>query len=239
MCRGMREPPPDRRSGFCRSEQLELGADVDRRGEASGYWAEARMNAVHSLCVRPSLLGDREPIVDSDSLDHEDAVVGLDLAGRLDLVALGIDLDLTRLQRVGKGAGQSASGRRNDVVKRRGVRRILPRIDAVMLSDLRVNPERDGTLLCGKIRQPLRPAEPFDPDSRNVTDFSQPPRHYPLIWLDCHAGDRCGEAGAAELCSRSAARSCPRGAGRQYPSAAEETAHAVELLEQSLDLVPV
>jgi hypothetical protein len=154
-------------------EQFEVGCDVDRRGDASGDRAEAGVNVVHSLRVRPSLCGYREAIVDSDSLDHKDAVLGLDLAGGLGLVSLGIDLDLTRLQRAGKGAGQSATGRRDDVVKRRSVRRILRRVDAVVLGDLGVNPECDWALLRWKVRQPLRPAEPLDPYPRDVGDFSQ------------------------------------------------------------------
>jgi hypothetical protein len=155
-----------------------MGADVDRAGEASRHRAEAGMNVVHSLGFGSSFLGDCESIVDSDPLDHEHPVVGLDLPGRLNLVALRIDLDLTRLQRACKRAGQSATGRRNDIVKRRRVRRVLGWIDPVVLGYLGVNPERDGSLLCRKVRKPLGPAEPLDPDSRDIGDFSHRARHY-------------------------------------------------------------
>ena len=153
-------------------EQLEVGGDVDRAGEAPGYRAEASVHAVHSLDVGAPVLRDGETVIDPDPLDHEDAVLGLDLAGGLDVVALGIDVDVTRLQRAGERAGQSPRGRSDDVVERCGVRRILVRIDAVVLGYLRVDPERDGVLLGGRVGQPLGTAQPLDPDLRDVADFS-------------------------------------------------------------------
>jgi hypothetical protein len=149
-----------------------VGGDVDRAGEAPGYRAEASVHAVNSLDVGAPVLGDGETVIDPDPLDHEDAVLGLDLAGGLDLVALGIDVDVTRLQRAGKRAGQSPGGRSDDVVERRGVRRIPLRVDTVMLGHLRVDPERDGALLGGQVGEPLGAAQPLDPDLRDVADFS-------------------------------------------------------------------
>ena len=110
------------------------------------------MNVVHSFHVRLAVRRNREPIIDPDPFDYEDPVVSFDLPGRLDLVPLRINLDLTRLQRACKRAGQSAAGRCDDVVKRRGARRVLPRIDAVVLGDLGMNPERDGIVLGWKVR---------------------------------------------------------------------------------------
>jgi hypothetical protein len=129
-----------------------MGADVDRAADASGYRAEAGVNVVHSFHVRLAVRRNREPIIDPDPFDYEDPVVSFDLPGRLDLVPLRINLDLTRLQRACKRAGQSAAGRCDDVVKRRGARRVLPRIDAVVLGDLGMNPERDGIVLGWKVR---------------------------------------------------------------------------------------
>jgi hypothetical protein len=107
------------------------------------------MNAMHALCVRPPFLRDGEAIIDPDPFDHQDALVGFDLADRLDLVALRIDVDLTRFQRAGKGARQSPTGRRDDVVERRCMRWILRRIDTVMFGYFGVDSERDGVLLRG------------------------------------------------------------------------------------------
>ena len=107
----------------------------------------------------------RQPVVDSDPFDHQDAVVGFDLSGGLDFVLLGIDLDLTRLQRAGKRAGQSPTGCCHDVIKRRGVRGVLCRIDAVVLGHFRMNAERDRVLLGGQVGEALRAGEPLDPDA--------------------------------------------------------------------------
>lgn len=149
-----------------------MGGDVDRAGEAPGYRAEASVHAVNSLDVSAPVLRDDEAVIDPDPLDHEDAVLSLDLAGGLDVVALGIDVDLTRLQRAGERAGQSPTGRSHDVVERRGVRRILLGIDAVVLGHLGVDSERDGALLGGQVGQPLGAAQALDPDLRDVGDFS-------------------------------------------------------------------
>jgi hypothetical protein len=141
------------------------------------------MNIVRSFGVIPSLGGDRKPVVDSDPLDHQNAVLGLDLPGRFDLVALRTDLDLTRLQRAGDRAGRSAIGRRDDVVKRRSVWRVLRRVDAVVLGDLGVSSERDRILLGRKVRQPLRPAQPLNPHPRDVGDLSHRRDTTPYAWL--------------------------------------------------------
>jgi hypothetical protein len=124
-----------------------VGGDVDRSGEASSYGTEAGVNFVHAFGVGSPFLRDSDAIIDPDPFDHQDAVVGFDLPDRLDLVALRIDVDLTRFQRAGERARQSPPGRRDDVVERRCVRWILRRIDAVMVGYFGVNPERDRVLL--------------------------------------------------------------------------------------------
>jgi len=79
------------------------------------------------------------------------------LADRLNLIALRVDFDLTRFQRAGKSARQSAAGRGDHVVKRRGVGRILLSRDAVVLGHLGVHTKGHRLLLGGKVRKPLRP----------------------------------------------------------------------------------
>jgi hypothetical protein len=81
---------------------------------------------------------------------------------------LRIDFDVTRFQRAGEGAGQSAARSRHHVVERRRVRWVLLGTDAVMLGDLGVNPERDRLLLGREIRQALRSAEPLDAHARHI-----------------------------------------------------------------------
>jgi hypothetical protein len=95
-------------------------------------------------------------------------ILGLDLADGLDVVAPRIDFDLTRLQRAGKRAGQSAAGCGDYVVERGRVRRVAVGIDAVVLGDLGVHAESDRLGLGGQVGESLRPAEPLDPDPGDV-----------------------------------------------------------------------
>jgi hypothetical protein len=129
------------------------------------------MKPVDALCLGATLLRDREAIDDPDPLDDQDAVLVLDVSDRLDLVALRIDLDLTRLQRAGERAGQSPTGRGDDIVERRRVGRILLRSNAVMLRDLRMDTEGHRLLLGRQMREPLRSAQPLDPHTRHVGDI--------------------------------------------------------------------
>jgi hypothetical protein len=99
---------------------------------------------------------------------HEHAPHIRDLADRLDLVALRIDLDLTRFQRAGEGAGQSPTGGGHDVIERRRMRRVLLGPDAIVLGDLGVHPECHRLGFGWQIRQPLRTSQPLDPHTRDI-----------------------------------------------------------------------
>ncbi len=162
---GPSSPSPRGNEG---SDQLKLGLDVDGAPDAAGDRAEAGVEVVHAFDLLAAVLRDGEPIADRDAPDHQDLLVKHNLADRLDLKALRIDLDVTRFQRAGEGAGQSAAGGGYDVVKRGRVRRILLGRDAVVLGDLRVHPKHHRLLLCREVREPLRPAEPLDPYPRNI-----------------------------------------------------------------------
>jgi hypothetical protein len=107
------------------------------------------VEAVDALRLLTLLLRHGQAVVGRDPFDHEHAVALEDLADGLDLIPLRIDFDLTRFQRAGKGARQSATGRGDDIVERRGVRRKLLGIDAVVLGDLGVDPEGDRVALRG------------------------------------------------------------------------------------------
>jgi hypothetical protein len=123
----------DTRTVLGRLDELKFGADVDSALEAARDRAEPGVERVHPLGFFSAFIGDREPVAHVDAFDEQHAVLGLDLANGLDLIALGIDLDLTRLQRAGKRASQSLTGRRDDVVQRRCMRWMLRRLDTVML----------------------------------------------------------------------------------------------------------
>jgi hypothetical protein len=117
---------------------------------------------VDALSVLAPIRGYGKAVVDRDPLDHEDVVLGLYLADSLDLEPFALDLDLTRLQRAGESAGQSAASGGHDVVERRRVGRELVRRHAVMLRDFGMDPENHRLLLGRKVRQALGAAEPLD-----------------------------------------------------------------------------
>jgi hypothetical protein len=121
------------------------------------------VEAVHALDIGAAVVGHAQAVPHVDALDHQDAVLLLDLADRLDVVLLRIDFDLTRFQRAGEGAGQSAAGGGDNVVECGGMRRILLGLDAVVLGHLGVDAERDGLRLGRKVREPLWAAEALDP----------------------------------------------------------------------------
>lgn len=151
-----------------RSGQLELGAYLDAALEAARDRAEARVEPVHAFDLLTPVLLDSEPVVNGYPPDHEHLVLEHHLADRLDLVALRIDLDVTRLQRAGEGASQSAASGRHDVVERGRMWGILVRADTVMLRDLGMDPERHRLVLSGQVREPLRAAQPLDFHTRCV-----------------------------------------------------------------------
>ena len=104
----------------------------------------------------------RQPVMDGDPLDDEHLVLCLDLPHGLRLEVIGLDFDLTRLQRACERSCQSAAGRSDDIVQRRRVRRELLRRDAVVRGHFGVDTEADRLLLGRKVRQALRSAQPLD-----------------------------------------------------------------------------
>ena len=78
-----------------------------------------------------------------DPLDHQHLVLGLYLSHGVSVEALFIEGNLTHRQRAGKGAEQSAAGRRYQVVERRKVRLLVLGRDAVVLGDPAVRSEEN------------------------------------------------------------------------------------------------
>jgi hypothetical protein len=78
-----------------------------------------------------------------DPLDDEDAVLVLDLAGRLADQPSLARVDVTRLQRAPEGAGQSAGCGSDEVVERRRPLGLAASRDAVVVGDLVVDAELD------------------------------------------------------------------------------------------------
>jgi hypothetical protein len=94
------------------------------------------MEAMDSLDLLAADVGNPEPILNGDAANHENLVLEHNLADRLDLVALRINLDLTRLQRAGEGAGQSAARSGHHIVERGRMGWVVLGADAVVLRDL-------------------------------------------------------------------------------------------------------
>ena len=109
-----------------------------------------------------------QAVADGDPADHQDVILIKDVPNRLYLVSIGLDFDLTRLQRAGERAGQSPAGGRHDIVKCRRVRREVRWRDAVVLGHLGVHAEGDRLVLGGQVGQALRAAEPLDTYARNI-----------------------------------------------------------------------
>ena len=107
------------------SDQLKFGAHINPSLPAARDGAEPGMKVVYPLRRVAPIRGHREAVVDRDALDHEHVVLGLYLASSLHLEPFGMDLDLTRLQRAGERARQSAAGGGHDIVECRRVRREL------------------------------------------------------------------------------------------------------------------
>ena len=123
---------------------------------------------MHALGFLTLILAHRQSIAHRDPLDHQHPIAIEHLADRLGLIALRIDVDLTRLQRAGEGASQSTTRGRDHVVERGGVGREPVGIHAVVRSHLRMHAERDGPLLGWQVREPLRTAETLDADLGDI-----------------------------------------------------------------------
>jgi hypothetical protein len=88
------------------------------------------------------LLGaELQVVADVDPLDHQDSVLGLDLAGGLGPEPSLSCRDPARLQRAPEGASESAGRGGDDVVKRGGMRLVAIHGDAVVPRDGPVNTE--------------------------------------------------------------------------------------------------
>jgi hypothetical protein len=93
---------------------------------------------------------DGEDVAHMYALDHEHAVLDLDLAGRLTDQSSLACRDLTRFQRASEGAGQSAPRGGDDVVERRRALGLPRCLNAVVLGDRVVDAEPHRLRFGGK-----------------------------------------------------------------------------------------
>jgi hypothetical protein len=133
------------------SDELELGTHVDAALEAFGHRAEAPVEVVNAVDLVAPVVGDAaQPVGHDDALDDQGLVLEDDLADRLDVEVILANVDVTRLQRAGKGARQSPARGRDHVVQRGGARRKVVGRDAVMLGDLGMDAEGHGLPSAGR-----------------------------------------------------------------------------------------
>jgi hypothetical protein len=100
--------------------------------------------------------------------DDQHLPVQFHLPGRLRVQPPFAGRDPARLQRATKGPGKSPGGRGHDIVQRGGVGRVDGWIHAVVLRDLRMDPEEGWRLLRRQIGATQRPFHPFNADCRAV-----------------------------------------------------------------------
>jgi hypothetical protein len=122
------------------------------------------VDRVCPLGLRALVAWHLHPVVHSNPLDHQHPVLDLDLAPGLDVVGVPLNFDLTRLQRAGKGARQSAGGRGHHVVERGGLGRELLGVHAVVLGHLGMHSEAHRLGGGGNVGQALRATKPIDSD---------------------------------------------------------------------------
>ena len=84
-----------------------------------------------------------------DALDHEHAVLVLDLAASLARQPAFARIDATRFQRAPERPRESAGRRSDDVIERRRPLRVAAARDAVMVGDLVVDAEEDRLVGAG------------------------------------------------------------------------------------------
>ena len=165
----VRNPASDRRLvGY----ESKLGGHRDAVFERAIDRTVFRKGSVYAL--RRLLLGtsglERES--NTDSADHQDVSLQLNVADRLGGQTIIGSRDLARFQRASESSSQSTRGCGNHVVERGGMRLVRVRRHLVMLGDGSVNTKDDGLLLGGKKGPTNRSLDPLNPDSRLVGDVS-------------------------------------------------------------------
>jgi hypothetical protein len=121
---------------------------------------------MHSLDRLPMLLIGLQLVCDMDATDHQDTIVLSDLSTYISAEVAFSSTDPARLQRASEGSGQSAAGRRHDIVERRSD--FTVGIGTIVLLDRSVNAELDRAIVGREIGASERACDPVDPDVGRV-----------------------------------------------------------------------
>jgi hypothetical protein len=111
-----------------------------------------------------------EMIGDADLRDLDDAIHVLDVTFYLRRESAGRNGDLTRFQRAGKGAGQSAGHRGDHVIERGGV--FVFGLYTIEVGDAAVDTIVKGFLEMFDIGKPMRTLPAHDPRLAGMHEFS-------------------------------------------------------------------
>ena len=123
--------------------QLQRSGDVDAVANGPIDWTELGVEIVHAFCGFPVRLRGAQVIGDMNALHHQHVVFLFDLADDISTEIAIACLYLTRLQRAAKGAGESATGRGDEIVEGRGMGLVLGHVHAIAFGDLRMNAKED------------------------------------------------------------------------------------------------
>jgi hypothetical protein len=108
---------------------------------------------------------EHQRVLDVDSLDHQYAVLDLDLAERLAREPPFSRHHVARLQRAPEGPGQSAPGGGNDEVECGRALDVAAAHDAIVVGHLIVDAKLDRFVTGREVRTSQRPADPLDVDA--------------------------------------------------------------------------
>jgi hypothetical protein len=126
------------------------------------------VHLVHALGGFPLSRVEFQVIVCVDAPDHQDLAVALHLSPGFRHQPAVTGRNFARFQRASERAGQSACGRRDDIVEGGGVRLMHVGVDPVVLGNFGVHTEKNRGGNVGQIGTAQRPLDPFDFDTRGV-----------------------------------------------------------------------
>lgn len=127
------------------------------------------MNALDGLA---HFLRRAKLVVDRNAADDENVSIEFDFPNRFRAEPSIRCVNLTRFQRAPEGSGESPGGCRDDVIKRRGMRRVSVRRNLVMLGNFGVYAENDRLCFRRQEGQTHWPPLALNANPRSINDFA-------------------------------------------------------------------
>ena len=150
----------------------EVGANFNRLADALGHRTTRGVVQVRTLrCVAFIVRAAPQRVLHMNPFDHQDFVLDVDIATSFGGKAAFAGIDPARLQRAPKCSAESTSRRCYDVIKGRGVIRILAHRGAVVFAYFVVGAEDDRLCLTWKGGLPDRSALAHDSHPGYISRF--------------------------------------------------------------------